>query len=77
MEDERFNEKKRKKRGKKTLSGCNRESDGRSAVTFGQRVAQTQRRHDVVHVAVDALGHSGILREQRMLGKGFTKGRLG
>lgn len=39
-------------------------SDGRCVATFWQRVAQTQRRHDVAHVAVDALGHSGVLRER-------------
>lgn len=32
--------------------------------TFRQGVAQTQSGHDVIHVAVDTLGDSGVLKEQ-------------
>lgn len=33
-------------------------------VTFRQNVAQTQSGHDVIHVTVDALGHSRILKHK-------------
>lgn len=33
-------------------------------VTFGQHVAQTQSSHDIIHVTVDTLGHSGILKQE-------------
>lgn len=33
-------------------------------VTFRQHIAQTQNSHDVIHVAVDTLCHSGILKRE-------------
>lgn len=42
-------------------------------ITFRKGVAHAQDRHQVIHVAVDALCDSGVLQEPRVCYTGFRK----